>query len=565
MALTPLPTFPPVPAGPDHLDHSTKMQQALEALHSDVPDEVAPLGLVANSAIYGDGATDATAYLQGLIDDALAAGSGSNISLPVGDYNISAPLTIDLDGDVDVRIHLQGSSGRRGTRIVQTDDAEDVFQFHNAQQNLRGLTVSNLALYGGRRGVSMRRCSYLLFDNVTFHSQAQYGVYAEIGTTNIFFHNCWWVHGSLSDAAVYNTSGDIYLVGCLIGEDAGGIVCIGGTTHLTGGKVYGSASGGSVFTVEGGNLLVTGTLVRCGTVSTPANSLLTQDGGTATFDGCSIFAGDATLLDIVTNGVTALQGSTVRVEAGASGSLYASADVDLPAGVIVSGNTFQVDPTVDLTWDPRLGDPAADVILGPNVGLPAPFRHLRPRNPDLLLSDTFDRTGQLNGSTADTGQEWSSQVTGIATADGRTVISSSANRYASIDAGASDLTVAVTRDEVGVVGLAVRHVDDSNFLAADVAAGVLRLRRRLAGTFTILATSATFDLVLGWPLRLTLTAYGDSIIARAFAPDGAKLGEVVHTLTGGDEVTFASATGVGWWSTGAAGAELWDFEARAIG
>lgn len=159
------------------------------------------------------------AAIQAAIDEGL--GKGATVQFPPCLLDIDAPIVINPGRDLDARLHIRGT-GRRISGVKQKAPTADAFQFRNTTQNLRGIVMDDMWIVGGRRGIWMERCSYMLFRNVAFFQTNEYGVYADNGSWGHEFQSCWWVHLN-GDAIRVNGSGDIHVIGGVIGEDAGGI------------------------------------------------------------------------------------------------------------------------------------------------------------------------------------------------------------------------------------------------------------------------------------------------------------------------------------------------------
>ena len=88
----------------------------------------------------------------------------------------------------------------------------------------------------------------------------------------------------------------------------------------------------------------------------------------------------------------------------------------------------------------------------------------------------------------------------------------------------------------GSVGLALRAIDASNFLSMMLTSTSVLLVKRVGGTYTTLATVALTPATVGIWRDLRVRALGSLIIGYV---DGVQA--FSHTLTGGDETTFATA------------------------
>lgn len=112
------------------------------------------------------------------------------------------------------------------------------------------------------------------------------------------------------------------------------------------------------------------------------------------------------------------------------------------------------------------------------------------------------------------------------------------------------------------VGVAFRAVDTNNFLSLVVLASSVALVKRVGGTYTTLATGTLAPSNLGIWRNLRVKVIGATIVAFV---DGV-LAFPLHTLSGGDEVTFATATAHGLRSdNGGTGSSWHRFRLRRAG
>ncbi len=146
----------------------------------------------------GDGVADDTAAIQaciGVRDVGFNLSGGTEIYFPPGNYLLNAALTIAVTEDTDARIHFRGAVGRRGVRIIQNSNTSRIFEFTTTAGNLRGVSISDIALYKGATAIYLEKCVYHTYNNVSFMQQLEYSIDNGIAltATDIAFNNCWWV------------------------------------------------------------------------------------------------------------------------------------------------------------------------------------------------------------------------------------------------------------------------------------------------------------------------------------------------------------------------------------
>jgi hypothetical protein len=160
------------------------------------------------------------------------------------------------------------------------------------------------------------------------------------------------------------------------------------------------------------------------------------------------------------------------------------------------------------------------------------------RSSSVIAWDSFQRTAL---GKSDSGHTWTAQT-------GTPAITASAyvGGQAVIDPGRIGVDLSATMSNfVAFTGLVFRVVDASNFLNVDMSTTAVTLRKYVAGTASTLA-SASLAMASGDVARLRIVARGAFI--QVFA-DGHRL--FTHTLTGGDETTYGSATPLGIRTSGA--------------
>lgn len=110
------------------------------------------------------------------------------------------------------------------------------------------------------------------------------------------------------------------------------------------------------------------------------------------------------------------------------------------------------------------------------------------------------------------------------------------------DFGSADVDIeCAVKWGAGGVGVAFRAVDTNNFLAVVLQSTAILLVKRVGGTYTTLVSTPVTPGNLGIWRDLRVRAIGTTVTAFM---DGT-LAFPVHTLAGGDEVTFAAATAHG--------------------
>ncbi|WP_062516504.1 right-handed parallel beta-helix repeat-containing protein [Demequina gelatinilytica] len=163
---------------------------------------------------------------------------------------------------------------------------------------------------------------------------------------------------------------------------------------------------------------------------------------------------------------------------------------------------------------------------------------------DLLAYDDWSGRDAI-GAGMTSGQAWI-QTTGTWTRVRDLLSGSGSSTYLTAALGA-DLRLDVTWEtqDSDTMALLFRGIDQNNHLWVALGGTGMQLRKRVGGTNTTLAEGA-----LAWTTntrhRVTVTVDGAEITV---AVDGAEV--IAHTLTGGDETTFASADRVGYKVLGA--------------
>ncbi len=130
--------------------------------------------------------------------------------------------------------------------------------------------------------------------------------------------------------------------------------------------------------------------------------------------------------------------------------------------------------------------------------------HCTGTNNDPLAGRTPDTTNTPGGTWTDSGSNWTIQSNKLQSGAGSVVLGA-------IEAGSANVTVSAVIN-IGTAGgsLVCRYADDNNFILAIVNSGipgVLFIFKRVAGSFTQLATSAGgFVITAGVDYTLTLSA-----------------------------------------------------------
>lgn len=147
--------------------------------------------------------------------------------IPRGAHQLAESFEINLTGDKDIGLHVQGS-GRRGTTLLRS--AGTVAAFLNSTMNLRGLVMDDLTLRGDI-GLHLQRAQYNLFRNVAFTFCDDAGFLDDTSGFNTF-QNCWWVHNEGDSIRASGSAGRTHVIDSIIGEDTGAIV-LGSSSYLT--------------------------------------------------------------------------------------------------------------------------------------------------------------------------------------------------------------------------------------------------------------------------------------------------------------------------------------------
>lgn len=161
--------------------------------------------------------------------------------------------------------------------------------------------------------------------------------------------------------------------------------------------------------------------------------------------------------------------------------------------------------------------------------------------PVVLVEDSFNRADNASSmGNADSGHVWTTQsgTCGIISNQGY-ASGGASNAIATVDTGEADIDFTILMVPGGTAGArnsgAVYRVTDSqNLLMARLTGGGVEIHKRVGGTFTLLA-SAVVTSSSSYILRVVIVGadidvYTDGVL------------RLSHTLTGGDEVTFASQT-----------------------
>jgi hypothetical protein len=167
---------------------------------------------------------------------------GGTVYMGPGVYYTNDAVGYDLAEDVNLGVTVQGL-GPFPTQISSNNTSREVFKLYTTVGNVRMFFMKDLALYGGRTGLSLVRATYNRFENVWFAGSAQFGLSDYLGSANVF-DRCYTTDtsepgGGTGGAAFFFGSADV-MTNCTFGEGGGGVVVIGGGLQIDGGYGYGS-------------------------------------------------------------------------------------------------------------------------------------------------------------------------------------------------------------------------------------------------------------------------------------------------------------------------------------
>lgn len=157
-----------------------------------------------------------------------------------------------------------------------------------------------------------------------------------------------------------------------------------------------------------------------------------------------------------------------------------------------------------------------------------------------LVSDLFDRANSAASlGTADTGQAWTAWdgTWGISTNKAYPVAVGAADATAVVNAGARGRFTAasITPAAAAYVGLVFRGIDASNHLIVDMSDTTVRILKRDAGAYTVLASSALAH-AAGSAHSVTVECLGSVITVTV--PSGT----LSHTMSQADAIKFTATT-----------------------
>jgi len=342
----------------------------------------------------------------------------------------------------------------------------------------------------------------------------------------------------------------------------------GNATHITftGCKALNVAQGLRVDDNVGGEAIVTwdgGQIVaRLNGVRSDAAKLTTVRGADIVLVGAAesaFFATEASPLRVVGGSVdataataspkfaSATLGSRIEVDGPRLRGTFAELVDSTRPGKLVARNLDTTEATITSAGGNRHTPVLGDLGLDWSASGPYPAELEAPATLDVTVWDTFARADGEPG-TADSGGTWTQRSAGLAIKGGALAqtASSGSSLFTTPHTTANGaVEAAVTCYGAGAfAGVVVRYVDLNNHLYVELTATELRLRRRLAGSFSTLA-AVPVARVSAERYRIVVDLADASIVGRLIDTGGRRIASVAHTLTDGDETTFGAATEVG--------------------
>jgi len=175
-----------------------------------------------------------TAAIQAALDAALAA-KGGTVLFGSGIYLTNGQVGYDRSDDINANVIIQGVSAF--TEIRSNNYTQPTFVLATTGGNIRGITMRDLVIRGGREGLSLRWCAYSRFERIWFWGSKQWGLQDEAGNGNVFLA-CRFDEGAQgigtgveADAALF-ISCEETVACCNFGEYSGGIIINDGVVNI---------------------------------------------------------------------------------------------------------------------------------------------------------------------------------------------------------------------------------------------------------------------------------------------------------------------------------------------
>lgn len=167
---------------------------------------------------------------------------GGTVYMGPGVYYTNDAVGYDLAEDVNLGVTVQGL-GPFPTMIRSNNNSRETFKLYTTVGNIRMFYMKDIALYGGRTGLSLIRATYNRFERIYFGGSDQFALQDYLGSGNVF-DKCYTTDsattgGGTAGAALFVACGDV-MSNCTFGEGGGGIVVLGGGLQIDGGYGYGT-------------------------------------------------------------------------------------------------------------------------------------------------------------------------------------------------------------------------------------------------------------------------------------------------------------------------------------